>query len=328
MYTRILVPLDGSKTAEEILPYARSLTSKLKIPAELLGIVDVVETGLHFPSEKAHLVTSVVDSAMQSSARYLKGIAATFSDVDVTCTVEDGVAADIIIDKAAAEPGTLITMTAQGRSGIHRWLLGSVAEKVLRGGTNPLLMIRANEQAKTEGEGLLKSIVVPLDGSELAETVLPHVTTLANSLVCEIILLRVYRVPYTAVVPVAGYYPTIDYNLIDSFREEATSYLDNKAEALRESGAGKVSCVAREGLAADEIISLARQTPGSLIAMCSHGRSGVRRWVLGSVTETVARHSTDPVLVIRAQAESHAGDRLSAGGKLRENRVTTQIPVE
>jgi nucleotide-binding universal stress UspA family protein len=62
----------------------------------------------------------------------------------------------------------------------------------------------------------------------------------------------------------------------------------------------KVSCIVKEGFAADEIIAMGRKTPVSLIAMCTHGRSGVRRWMLGSVTETVVRHSGDPVLVIRA----------------------------
>jgi nucleotide-binding universal stress UspA family protein len=69
---------------------------------------------------------------------------------------------------------------------------------------------------------------------------------------------------------------------------------------VKQLGIDKISCVAKEGFSADEIISLARKSPDNLIAMCTHGRSGVNRWVLGSVTETVVRHSADPVLVIRA----------------------------
>ena len=65
-------------------------------------------------------------------------------------------------------------------------------------------------------------------------------------------------------------------------------------------GIAEVSCVAKEGFAADEIISLAQQSPGNLIAMCTHGRSGAKRWMLGSVTETVVRHSSGPILVLRA----------------------------
>jgi nucleotide-binding universal stress UspA family protein len=65
-------------------------------------------------------------------------------------------------------------------------------------------------------------------------------------------------------------------------------------------GVDEVSTIAEYGFAADEIVSLARKTPDNLVAMCTHGHSGVKRWVLGSVTETVVRHAGSPVLVIRA----------------------------
>jgi nucleotide-binding universal stress UspA family protein len=83
-------------------------------------------------------------------------------------------------------------------------------------------------------------------------------------------------------------------------REEAVDYLEKKVEAVKKMGIAEVSCVSKEGFAADEIISLARQSPDNLIAMCTHGRSGVKRWMLGSVTETVVRHSGGPILVFRA----------------------------
>jgi nucleotide-binding universal stress UspA family protein len=192
-------------------------------------------------------------------------------------------------------------MATHGRSGINRWLLGSIAEKVLRGATNPLLLIRATEEAKTEGEANLRSIVVPLDGSELAECVLPTVAELAKPLQLEVILFRAYTIPYSALAADAeGFYLVTDEELISAMRDEAVAYLEKKAEAMKKLGVDRVSTIAEYGLAADEIISLARKTPDNLIAMCTHGRSGVKRWVLGSVTETVVRHSGDPVLVIRA----------------------------
>jgi nucleotide-binding universal stress UspA family protein len=192
---------------------------------------------------------------------------------------------------------------------MDRWLLGSVAEKVLRGASNPVLMCRPPEDENAAVYPSLRAIIVPLDGSELAETVLPAVVELAKQLDTELILFRAYSIPYSAVVPTEGYYPPIDYELIDNFREEALSYLDKKAEALKQSGVKKVSPLAKEGFAADQIIALAQQTPDSLIAMCTHGRSGLKRWILGSVTETVLRHSGDPVLVIRARNEREPLER-------------------
>ena len=83
-----------------------------------------------------------------------------------------------MIEKAAADKNTLIVMATHGRSGIQRWLLGSVADKVLHGATNHLFLVRASDQGKTDGEAALKTVIVPLDGSPLAEQVLPYVVEL------------------------------------------------------------------------------------------------------------------------------------------------------
>jgi nucleotide-binding universal stress UspA family protein len=301
MYTRLLVPLDGSKAAEKALPYARFLAGTLKLPVELLEVIDIVEIAKRLTPEKAHFLNTVVENRVRSSEQYLKGVAGTFAGANVKCTVEKGTAAEVIIEKAAADKGTLISMATHGRSGLNRWLLGSVAEKVLRGATNPLLLIRATDEAKTEGEANLRSVIVPLDGSELAEQVLPTVTELAKELKLEVILFRTYTIPLSALaVDPEGYYVASDEKLIAAMRDEAVAYLEKKAEEMKKLGVDKVSHVAEYGLAADEIISFARKTPDNLIAMCTHGHTGVKRWVLGSVTETVVRHSGDPVLVIRA----------------------------
>jgi nucleotide-binding universal stress UspA family protein len=300
MYTRILIPLDGSKTAEKVLPYARFHVGALKLPVELLGVIDIAEMATHVSAEKSLHFDTMIEGAVRSSEGYLKRVAGTFPGATVKCTVEKGSAEQVIIQAAAADKGTLVTMATHGRSGINRWLLGSVTEKVLRGATNPLLLVRAIDEAKTEGEANLKSVVVPLDGSELAESVLPTVAELAKKLKLEVILFRAYRIPYNAYAGDEGYYAINYDDLLTGMREEAVDYLEKKTEAVKKMGVDKVSCLAKDGFAPDEIISLARKTPDNLLAMCTHGRSGVKRWMLGSVTETVVRHSDDPVLVLRA----------------------------
>jgi nucleotide-binding universal stress UspA family protein len=299
MFTRILTALDGSKTAEKVLPYARFLAGSLNLPVELLAVVDIVEMATHMSADRARYLDTMIEDSVRNSEQYLRGIARTFPS-GTKCTVEKGKAEQIIIETAAADKGRLITMATHGRSGINRWLLGSIAEKVLRGATNPLLLVRATDEAKADRVATLKSIVVPLDGSELAESVLPTVVELAKILKLQVILFRAYSIPYSAYSSAEGYY-AVDYEeLLKAMREEAVDYLEKKTEAVKRLGIDKVSCVAKEGFAADEIISLSRKPPDNLIAMCTHGRSGVKRWVLGSVTETVVRHSADPVLVIRA----------------------------
>jgi nucleotide-binding universal stress UspA family protein len=296
----MLIPLDGSKTAEKVLPYARYLAGKLKIPIELLAVIDIAEMAAHIAAEKARYLDTMIEDGVRASTTYLRGIATTFPDAKVTCTVDKGRAEDTIIEKSEADAGMLITMATHGRSGLNRFLLGSVAEKVLRGSANPLLLIRAGDEAKGEGEAMLTSIVVPLDGSELAESVLPMVATMAKKLDLEVVLFRAYHISYNAYAGDDGYMVNYD-ELIASVRDEANEYLEKKVAEVKKLGVAKVSAVTKEGFAGDEIIAIGRKTPDNLIAMCSHGRSGVKRWVLGSVTETVVRHSGDPVLVARAK---------------------------
>jgi nucleotide-binding universal stress UspA family protein len=300
MYTSLLIPLDGSKTAERVLPYARVLATTLKIPVELIGVIDIAEMALHVAADKVPYLETLIEDEVKNSAGYLKGIAGTFSGVSVKCTVEKGRAEEVVIERAAASKNTLITMATHGRSGLNRWLLGSVTEKVLRAASNPVLIVRAHGAAKIDGVSTLKTITVPLDGSALAESVLPGVAELAKALKTEVVLIRAFNVPAYTYAGVEDYYASNYDEMRKVFADEAREYLEKKVAELKYQGIEKVSFVPVEGHAADEIIALGRKTGDNLIAMCTHGRSGVKRWVLGSVTETVVRHADDPVLVIRA----------------------------
>lgn len=300
MYTKMLIPLDGSKTAEKVLPYARYLAGMFKIPIELLAVIDIAELASHISAEKARHLDTMIEDGVRASTTYLRAIASTFPDGHVTCTVEKGRAEDAIIEKGEADAGMLITMATHGRSGMNRFLLGSVAEKVLRGTANPLLLVRSTEEAKAEGEAKLTSVLVPLDGSELAESVLQMVAGVAKKLGLEVVLFRAYHIPYNAYAGDDGYMVNYD-ELIAGVRDEANEYLAKKVAEVKKLGVEKVSSLSKEGFAGDEIIALGRRTPDNLIAMCSHGRSGVKRWVLGSVSETVVRHGGNPVLVVRAK---------------------------
>ncbi len=299
MYSQILIPLDGSKTAEKVLPYARFLASRLNIPVELLGVIDLPAIAIHLSGEKTRYLDHFVAEEERSSKAYLQEIARTFSGSGAVCSVAKGKPEDVIIEKGAANKDMLIAMATHGRSGVKRWLLGSVTEKVLRGGSNPLLLVRAEEKAKTEGEAAVSSVIVPLDGSDLAETALPKVAEMAGMLKLKVILFRAYELPAGAYYGSEDYLPNYE-ELLAHLREETHDYLKAKVAELKAQSWASVSSVAAEGSGAEEIIKIARETANSLVAMCTHGRSGVERWVLGSVTEKVVRHSGEPVLVLRA----------------------------
>ncbi|NIM21939.1 MAG: universal stress protein, partial [Candidatus Latescibacteria bacterium] len=106
-------------------------------------------------------------------------------------------------------------------------------------------------------------------------------------------------------LPLSSYFATEDYipdlrQLSQRLEEEAKNYLETKARQLRVSEVANVSTLAVSGKAAEKIIDVAWKTNDNLVMMCTHGRSGIGRWVIGSVTSRVVRHSNDPVLVIRA----------------------------
>jgi nucleotide-binding universal stress UspA family protein len=297
MYERILVALDGSQVSEAILPYARFLSDKLKLDVELIHVID---SEIAAPSSGAgqSRYHDLLSDENKKSLDYLKKIAESFAVSTKTgCLIEHGNAAEVIVDKAAVNSSTLIAMTTHGRSGLNRLWLGSVADKVLHAAVNPLLLVRAGEKVPIHGAAILKRILVPLDGSALGETVILHAAELAQKMDLEIVLMRIFGVPTPVFAEDYGPYVEEIWAQVD---QEAKQYLDEKARQLQAQGLTHISTTATAGFAAERIIDIARQSPDSLVAMCTHGRSGVNRWVMGSVTDRVVRHGGDPVFIVRA----------------------------
>lgn len=307
MFTRILVPLDGSELAEQSLPYVRLLASAAKIPVDLISVFGSVPPGLAEP-EHGLYETQIAASIHDKSVEYLDGIKATLSDTGaiVSCAAHEGNPADHIINEAEKASNTLIVMATHGRSGIGRWMMGSVTDKVLHGTANPLLVTHSREGSAQSSEISLKNVIIPLDGSNLAEQILPHAVPLAQALRLNIILTRV--------TPSADeYYRFMDQAMTSSISSEryedyateadadATNYLDQVQARLANDDVTQVETRLMRGSAADAILDLADGTPDSLVAMTTHGRSGIGRWVMGSVADRLVRHSGLPVLVIRAQ---------------------------
>jgi len=299
MYTRILVPLDGSATAEAVLPYAEAFAAGFKTSVELMSVIDIGAMTSHLAAEKVHHLDTIIAAEEKKIASYLEHVAKTFSRFPTECRIVRGKPAETILESTNKDRDTLTAMATHGRSGAKRWLLGSVAEKVLRGTTNPLFLVRA-AAAKRSPQRIIDSIVVPLDGSPLAERILPTVSNWARALDVEVTLVRAFELPTAAYYGSEGYLP--DYEAFrEEARKEAAAYLKEKEASLIGEGVRTVSILTIEGPAADEIINYAQTAPRAVIAMSTHGRSGVRRWILGSVTEKVVRHGDDPVLVIRGE---------------------------
>lgn len=307
MYTKILATLDGSELSEQVLPYAQSLAAGLSLPVTLLCAVEPehitipqsLNPGRHAEEMAGHRLGRARDYVAAKAAE-LRG-----AGLRADAVTPVGEAAAAIVAEAGKDPDTLVAMSSHGRSGLARWWMGSVTDKALHLTANPMLIIRAAE-GRRSGSGLrFERITVPVDGSELAEEILPHVVYLAAAMGLAVDLVRVNP-------SAEEYYRGMSFGPAETMRSvpsydeyaaivdgEAAGYLAELRERLMRQGVAAVETRLRHGRAADSISDLASATDNNLVAMTTHGRSGVGRLVLGSVAERVTRQSGDPVLLVR-----------------------------
>ncbi len=288
---RILVPLDGSRLAEAILPMARALARDYK--ADLLLVRVLRPLG----SAEAEV------EAQEDAEAYLRAVAGRLHarGLPVTWKVWYDEPARAIADAARYNDVGLIVMSTHGRGGVNRLLFGSVAETLVRQAPVPVLLVRG-ELSWQPGD--LGKILVPLDGSELSEAVLPIVERLAGPFDFAVELLRAIEPipPYAAAELTSSI--TEDIGRVE--REDAETYLAKVAAPLEAKGCRVKSMVALAP-AVDAILRAAQEGRVGLIAMTTHGRSGIGRLLLGSVAERVLRTAPAPVLLWKAPAAGRPG---------------------
>jgi nucleotide-binding universal stress UspA family protein len=306
MYRNILVPLDGSLLAERALPYAEHLAQASG--ARLLLVRAALAHGLY---GRGPLQSEA--QAVREAQRYLKETAARLSKPGVVETAMFyGDAAEAILEEIRLRKIDLVVMATHGRSGIGRWLFGSVAQQVLSHIEVPLLLVPLACEADWPAAPPAR-VLVPLDGSPLAAEALGPACELAAGLGAELFLLRAVDPSAAngaavrdeaALVRLA----TQDPGLVDTvcYLEghdaaafgAARQYLDGIAAALRASGYRATAHVA-VGPADVAIGEAARAGATAAIAMATHGRAGLPRAVLGSTTDGVLRRANQPLLVVR-----------------------------
>lgn len=295
MNRNILVPLDGSPLAEQILPFVVALA---RSGAEVTLLSAVVPFDTWIDAGGVYAPTSFVEDEVKAAAAYLETQRQHLEaqEIVVHTTIARGAAAACIREVAAASDAWLIAMTTHGRSGLPRYVQGSVASEVVRTSSQPVLLIRATEHAVEHAD--LSRILVPVDGSAMSESVIPAAEGLARTVGAEIVLLRVVTPPMVLypgeVVPSA---PPV----LDDLEAAARSYLVKLAAAVRHDGL-RVQLEVVTGEATEAIVEAADRFDAGLIAMSSHGRTGLARALIGSTAEGVVRQSTKPVLVVRPKA--------------------------
>lgn len=297
MLHNILVPLDGSALAERAMSVAMALASAVQGHVTLLRIPTLhpVSVDDYSGGYKWLYPDQAEDKTRAEAEQYLDNVARHWSANDVTIHKEviAGDPAAVIVDTATQKGIELICMTTHGYSGLTRWMLGSVAERVLRAAPCPVMVMRDKQP--------LDHILITLDGSTLAECAVEPGIEIARRLGARVTLLQV-----ATMVPIASdvVYQLemtdrgISEYLASSTIDHAQLYLEAVADRLDDAGV-PIDIAVVEGLAAQGIVDYAAQHGVDLIVMATHGRTGLRRWAYGSVTEKVLRSGKCSLVVVR-----------------------------
>jgi nucleotide-binding universal stress UspA family protein len=307
MYEKILVPLDGSQLAEVALPYAEELAGKLGSEVFLLYVSVFPE--YPDPHMARFYLDKVVETTKQGAARWIKKPAGRA--IVVKSAILVGNPGEQIVGYAEKEDIGLIVIATHGQSGIKRWALGSVADRVLRATTKPVALIRAKGARPDVREmGIVNTALVPLDGSKEGEAVIPYVEELASKLKAKVILLQVLATGYQT-PNVGGFanYVVFSEQQMESAKTYARDYLNKVGALLKEKGVTvatevRLSTDVTSINAAEEIIDFANKANVDVVAMSTHGRSGFGRWVFGSVADRVLHEGNTPLLLVRETADN------------------------
>ncbi len=312
MLKTILVPVDGSPLSERALPFAQGIARRTG--ARLLVMRAVLMAKPSVP-EAEHFNEAAVGEAEAELAEITAR--ATEAGAAVESFVWDDEAGWAIVGACDAERADLIVMCTHGRSGLGRVMYGSVADHVLRTARVPVLLVPPAARYRFAPPF---KILVPLDGLPLAEEALAPALDFAETLQGEVILVRAIEPPTHWVV---GYpYP---YAIDDppAELEAARRYLDAAGDRHRRQGV-QISGFVVKGPAAEVITEAARDHRAGAIAMATHGRGGLARMLLGSVTQQVLRATPVPLLLVRpgaARQHVHIARQVEAGSEASEVAV-------
>ena len=297
MFERILVPLDGSKTAESVLPYVKKLAFKTGSESVLLHVIDP-GVSLNSPVY-SDFMRRPTQKAKREAQEYLRGIAEDLHAAHASVAVRTiiGPAANRILSTAESQRASLVVISSRGRGQDDTWAYGSIADRVLHYSRVPVLLIKPIPDQE-EPQPVFQSLVVPLDSSNVAETALPLAGNLADQLGIGLHLFQ--SVPtLNQALSVLGWGVTDEQSIADVDPvQDGKAYLDRLVSTLTDRGTWADGTV-MVGAAVPSILDFAREKQGSLIVMCTAGSRGIStRWRVGSVAERVIRHSEMPVLLV------------------------------
>jgi nucleotide-binding universal stress UspA family protein len=305
----IMVPLDGTLFSEAALPFAIELAERDDVPLELVTVWQ--------PLPKSYMATQYVvplDRELRAERQsYLERLADTVeksTSAKVSVRYLEGWPGDVLPPLPRESGQDLVVMATHGAGALQRMWLGSIADEMARKSSTPVLLIRPSdpiEPVALKRDRPVRRVLVPLDGSPLAERALDRSILVGRGEGVELTLLHVIAFPPPIGFAGVNIADTPDAQMLRTEeRQAAQAYLDRVAEQVA-TWAGSVRTVVLDGVVSRQaILAFAESEQIDLIAMASRGRSGAKRLILGSVAAGVVRGSTVPVLLFHP--EHDAGD--------------------
>ncbi len=301
MIKKVLVPLDGSELAEralepafEIARAGRGEVILLSVPVyQPIMAPSAANYGLAVPEPVSDVDREKVEKYLQAVKETRKHLAGAMDTV-----VREGDVAGNIVDLAVERGVDLIVMTTHGYSGFTRWMLGSITERVLRSAPCPVLVMRCAEP--------LENMVIALDGSPLAEQALAPGVELAKIFGARVTLLRVDEEAKMgglemSLLSLAG--TDLRRQVAQESGRCLTHYLEAHANRLYDPKL-EIDTAVVSGSPAQGILEYIEAHPVDLLVMATHGRTGLRRWVYGSVTQKCLHNTACAMLIVRPPADS------------------------
>ncbi len=287
MYETILLATDGSDHTRRAAEYVRTLADRFDAEVHVLAVADAGSVSVAFDTGG---VEQEVIERLQRQCEEWAAETGAFVDAAETA-VRSGTPREEILDYAADHDADLLAMGTHGRTGIRRYVIGSVTEHILRRAAAPVLTARADEKTN---DGEITRVLVPTDGSDAASAAVDHAVAVAEACGAAVRVLSV--VDTRALAAQSELAPS--ETVIESLEERSEHAVNEVAERCEETGLSVETAVAR-GPPSRAICEDAAESNADLVVMGTRGRSGLDRVLLGSVTERTIRHAPIPVVAVR-----------------------------
>jgi nucleotide-binding universal stress UspA family protein len=302
MYHNILVALDGTETAEQAIPVAAGIARRAHARLTLVHALDYRTTSYAHCPESADCWS---ENANDLAQRYLDWVTTDAKDrwhLDTGAVLVEADALTVLSTSPAALKADLIVMMTHSRGPLRRFWLGSVTDQLLREAGSAILLLPPAVTAAAPDDRPFTHVVVPLDGSELAERALDHAAEFARNDGAQLTLVEVSP-------PALVHAFAESTGIMEDTAELAREYLAKRSATLS-TIAHRPECAVLEGgdPVAVQILNYADAHKADLIVLSTHGRGGLRRLVLGSVADKVIRGSPVPVLITKSQRHPIPGE--------------------